>query len=200
MNYIFDFGQVIVHFDLDYMTGAYIDNKADIDLAKDVIFDRLYWDRLDGGTIADSEVRQEICRRLPERLHESALLTYDNWFRNLPFIEGMPEIIRDLKARGDKVYLLSNISERFADEYKSVPPLCELLSLFDGLVFSAPIGLVKPHSDIFRHLLDTYSLSPEDCLFIDDRADNIEGGEAVGIKGYLFDGDSARFREFIFNA
>ena len=67
-NIIIDFGQVIVHFDPLYMTSRYINDKADIDLVSEVVFDRLYWDRLDDGTITDDEVKTEICKRLPERL------------------------------------------------------------------------------------------------------------------------------------
>ena len=32
------------------MTKAYIDNEVDVLIAEKVIFDRLYWDKLDAGT------------------------------------------------------------------------------------------------------------------------------------------------------
>ncbi len=198
-NYIFDFGQVVVHFELEYMTAAYIKNKADIELAAGVIFDRLYWDRLDEGTISDDEVRAEIRRRLPERLHSAAMSVYDNWYRNIPFIEGVPELMRELKANGSRVYILSNISKQFAEGYKDVPELRELIDGLDGAVFSAPIGLIKPNAEIFGHLLNRYALLPDECLFIDDNAKNIRGAEAVGINAYLFDGNVDALAEFIKN-
>ena len=58
-NYIFDFGKVIVHFDTEYMVKRYVKNADDANLLGDVIFDRLYWDRLDEGTIRDEEVIEE---------------------------------------------------------------------------------------------------------------------------------------------
>ncbi len=196
-NIIFDFGQVIVRFDEAYMTGAFVDDPADVAAVKAVAFDRLYWDRLDEGTITDEEVRAGIRSRLPERLQVAACEAFDRWMENLPFIEGMPALIEELQARGKHLFLLSNISKGFAARYPEVPALAELLGCFDGLVFSGPLGLVKPGPAIFHHLLKTYGLKPEECLFIDDRASNVAGAEAVGIRGYHFDGDVSKLRRFL---
>jgi HAD superfamily hydrolase (TIGR01509 family) len=69
--------------------------------------------------------------------------------------------------------------------------------LFDGLVISGEVGMVKPNADIYRYLLDTYKLDPAECIFIDDRDDNIEAGEKLGIKGYLFDGSAEKLRSYL---
>lgn len=197
-NYIFDFGQVIVHFDTAYMTSMYIKNNEMQKRAESVIFDRLYWDRLDAGTITDEEVKEEIRNRLPENISQNACDVYDNWYRNLPFIDGMVDIIKKIKKTGGKLFLLSNISIGFAENYKDVPELKGLFDLFDGLVFSGPIGLVKPNACIFNHLLQKYKLKAEECIFIDDNKNNISGAENVGITGYLFDGDADALSRKIF--
>ena len=196
-NFIFDFGQVLISFDPYYMTKAYIKDENDCLLSMDVIFDRVYWDKLDMGTITDEEVKSGICARLPERLHKLAIKVYDNWMFNLPLIEGMRELLLDLKARGKSLYLVSNISIGFAEKYSSIPEISELLSLFDGLIFSGPIGLVKPYKYIFNHLLTKYSLKAEDSIFVDDNEKNIKGAKEAGIAGYLFDGDAEKLRKYI---
>ena len=81
-NYIFDFGKVIVEFEPKIMTEKYIKNSNDKKAVEDIIFDRLYWDKLDEGTITDNKVKEGICSRLPERLHKSAIQVYDNWYYN----------------------------------------------------------------------------------------------------------------------
>ena len=197
-NYIFDFGQVIVHFDTAYMTSLYIKDSEQQKIAEDVIFDRLYWDKLDAGTITDEEVKAEVCKRLPEDISQNACKVYDNWHKNLPFIDGMVDIIKKIKQNGGKLFLLSNISKGFAEKYNEVPQLKELFDLFDGLVFSAPIGLTKPNADIFNHLLTKYNLIAEESIFIDDNKNNILGAEKVGINGYLFDGNSEKLNKKIF--
>ena len=57
--------------------------------------------------------------------------------------------------------------------------------------------MVKPHAEIYEYLLNTYKLKAEECIFIDDRLDNIEAGEKLGIKGYLFDGDAEKLRGYL---
>ena len=193
-NYIFDFGQVIVKFDPEFMTKVYIENSNEVKAVEDIIFDRLYWDKLDEGTITDDEVKEGICSRVPEHLKEKACLVYDNWYENIPFIEGMPELLREIKQKGGKLFLLSNISKGFAENYKNVPRLAELFSLFDGLIFSGPIGFVKPSKEIFNYLLEKYNLKADECVFIDDNKNNIEGANKAGINAILFDGDANKLK------
>lgn len=197
-NYIFDFGWVLVRFDMDYMTRKYITDDNDCKMSQQVIFDRLYWDRLDDGTIEDEEVKREIKKRLPERLWENACKAYDNWLYNLPFIDGMVDLVKEIKKSGGKVYILSNISIGFAQNYKNVPQLKELFSLFEGLVFSGPLGIVKPSAEIFDYILKKYNLKACETVFIDDSQKNIKGAEAVGIKGIQFDGSAQNLRKQLF--
>ncbi len=196
-NYIFDFGWVLVRFDMNYMTRKYIKDEADCQMAQEVIFDRLYWDRLDDGTITDAEVKEGIKSRLPQRLWDGALKAYDNWLYNLPFIDGMVELVKEIKQKGGKLFILSNISKGFAENYKNVACIKELFSLFDGLVFSGPLHIVKPSAEIFEHIISKYDLKREECMFIDDNEKNIDGAEAVGMKGYLFDGSCEKLRKQI---
>ena len=196
-NYIFDFGNVITEFVPKKMTRPYADSDEECKVISDVVFDRLYWDRLDNGTITDEEVKDGIRSRLPKELHQKAINTYDNWMRNMEPICGMQKLVADISESGAKLFLLSNISIQFANGYVSVPWIKEVFDKFAGLVFSGPIGLLKPNKEIFEYLMNKYGLKPEECMFIDDTKKNVEGAEAVGIKGYLFDGDAQKLREYI---
>lgn len=195
-NIIFDFGQVMVHFDPMYMVGKYISDPTDREQVATVLFDRLYWDKLDRGTITDEEVIEASCARLPERLHKFVALIYNNWIYNLPEIEGMHELVKHLKNDcGKRVFLLSNISKGFAAHAHEIPSLAD----FEDCIFSAVCGKVKPHPEIFDHLCRKNRLVPSECLFVDDNAANIAGAEAFGIRGYLFDGDVQRLRAYLKN-
>ena len=179
------------------MMRPYILSKADRDMAGKVIFDRMYWDKLDAGLITDKEVIRGIKSRLPERLQKCAVDTYMNWYYNLPFIEGMYELTGEIKENGGRLYLLSNISVRFAESYNDVKPLRDLFSRFDGLVFSGPIKTVKPDLKIFEHLFKKYGLKAEESVFIDDNAENIKAASQIPLSGYLFDGDYKKLKEVI---
>jgi len=196
-NVIFDFGQVIVRFDPLYMTKKYLNIEEDINLVMQVVFDRLYWDRLDMGSITDQELKAEVCKRLPENLHKSAIAVYDHWYENIPLIDGICELLTELKENGTKLYLLSNISVGFAENYHKNPEIKKILELFDGLVFSGKLRIVKPDFEIFRHITEKYRLSKNSTLFVDDNIANIKGAQNFGIEGYLFDGDVKALRKFL---
>lgn len=192
-NVVFDFGQVLVHFEPSYMVGRYVTDARDARLLEAVMFDRLYWDKLDAGKISDGEVVVATRGRLPERLWDVASRIYYDWIYNIPEFEGMRELLTALKRHGVPLYLLSNISTYFASHADEIP----ILSYFDKCVFSAVCGKVKPHADIFAHLCEACSVSPGETLFIDDSDKNIAGAEAFGIRGYRFDGDVARLSAYL---
>ncbi len=196
-NYIFDFGNVLARFYPDELTAPYVADLPKRSVISRVAFDRLYWDRLDQGTLSDDEVKKRITIRLSEEGARLGCLAYDNWVRNLTPVKGMEELVKQIHQKGGKLYLLSNISQKFAAEYKEVEWINRLLGLFDGLVFSSNLKLVKPQKEIFEHLLSAYSLDPAQCLFIDDNKGNIEGAKKAGINGYLFDGDAQRLKEHL---
>ncbi|MBQ8526139.1 MAG: HAD family phosphatase [Clostridia bacterium] len=196
-NYIFDFGNVLARFYADELTAPCVSDTAAQRAISEVVFDRIYWDKLDNGSITDDEVRAGICSRLPAELHKKACAVYDRWVENLTPVAGMQQLIADISKTDKKLYLLSNISIGFADTYAQVPWINELLSHFDGLVLSGTIGMVKPDGEIFEHLLSKFSLKAGESLFIDDSPKNIAGAEAAGLQGYLFDGDADRLRKFL---
>lgn len=107
-------------------------------------------------------------------------------------------LIRDLKAAGYKLYVLSNMSREFIDFLRRK----EVYSCFDGDVVSCEVGVVKPMPQIYDILVDRFSLVPSETLFIDDRRENVEAAEAKGINAYHFDrndyeGSCVKLREML---
>ncbi len=190
-NLIFDFGQVLVHFDPEYMTSCYVSEKQDIELLTEVVFDRLYWDKLDKRAITDEELMADAKRRIPERLHSAAEQIYNNWYYNLPEMEGMKELLSEVRKAGFRTYILSDISLGFCEHYTEI----DILKDFDGYCFSAAEGVCKPAPDAIQNLLSKYGLKAEESFFIDDRAVNIEGAAKAGVDGFVFGGDAAVLKE-----
>lgn len=196
-NYIFDFGNVIANFYPDKLTGCCVSDPKLCTTLSGIVFDRLYWDRLDDGTITDEEVKNAICKRVPDGTEELACRVYDSWINNLTPINDICELIYDIRQNNGRLYLLSNISKGFADGYANVKWIKDVLDNFDGLVMSGTVGLTKPNNDIYEYLLNKYSLKAGECVFVDDSSVNIEGAKKAGINGYLFDGDIRRLRDYL---
>ena len=109
--------------------------------------------------------------------------------KTLPFIKGVYEWIRSLKAKY-KLILLSNTSSIHAERFIQVqlgPEGQNLFSLFDQVNYSFEMGLVKPDPLIYHQVLQVNSLVAEDVLFFDDNLANINSAKAIGIDAYLID-------------
>lgn len=57
-----------------------------------------------------------------------------------------------------------------------------LLKLFDATVISTQIGAIKPDPKMYEAILQRLNADPSDCLFVDDRAVNLDGAIAAGMK------------------
>ncbi len=92
-------------------------------------------------------------------------------------------VLRELKAQGVPLLALSNWS---AEKFHHAEEKYEWLELFDGIVVSGRVGLIKPNRDIFEYLLDAYDLAAEDILFIDDHEPNVVAAHSYGIHAHHF--------------
>lgn len=100
------------------------------------------------------------------------------------FIEESVALIKKLKEAGYRLYILSNMAKETHDIF--VQNHAEFFAQFDGMCFSFKIGMVKPDASIYDHMLKEYDLDPSQCLFIDDREQNIMVGKQKGINGIVY--------------
>lgn len=116
---------------------------------------------------------------------EAQIRAYDErWHEAVPgMIEDSVAVLEELKARGERVYGITNFSrEKWAECLIRFP----FLQSFDGVIVSAHERVIKPDPAIYRILFERYDLTPQDCIFIDDSAKNIETARALGMKGIHF--------------
>lgn len=191
-NLVFDFGNVVVRFDPDYMVSTVTDIAEEKEILKRTVFNPITFELTDRGYVTLEKHISTVLPEVPTALHEKAVKLLREWYLNLPVVSGMEELLLDAKKSGYKLFLLSNINSHFGAHRNEV----QILSLFDGLVLSSDIHFIKPEPEIYLHLLSKFNLKKEECLFIDDRQINIDGAEAVGIKGYLFDG-AEKLRDYL---
>ena len=91
--------------------------------------------------------------------------------------------INELKERGYKLYVLSNMSKEYIDYLRTFP----VFDNFDEQIVSCEVGIGKPDRRIYEHLLSHCNLDPVETIFIDDRKDNVDAAEEVGITPFHFD-------------
>jgi len=187
---VFDMGGVLIRFDRAYFIRRLGVKPEDEEILMNEVFSSLEWARMDRGSLAEPEAAQSICARLPERLHLVAERLVTMWERPILPVDGMYELIKELKTNGYRVLLLSNASVRQHEYWPRIPAS----DLFDGTLISSDVHLVKPQPEIYRLLCDTFQVAPEECFFIDDSPQNIEGAYEAGIQGFVFHGDVGSLR------
>ena len=57
---------------------------------------------------------------------------------------------------------------------------------FNNIFKSHETGHRKPYEDTFLYMLEKINAKPEECIFIDDLKENVEGAEKLGIKSILY--------------
>ena len=57
---------------------------------------------------------------------------------------------------------------------------------FDDILLSFEVGMAKPDLTIYDLAAKRLGLKPEECIFVDDLAENVEAAESIGMKGIVF--------------
>lgn len=131
-----------------------------------------------------AEATEQLVNEYPE--WESEIRAYyGRWEEMLggPIHETV-ELLRELRDREEhRLLALTNWS---GETFPVALSRYDFLHWFEGIVVSGDEKTRKPFSDIYEILLDRYEVSPSQAVFIDDSLKNVEGAEAVGIKGIHF--------------
>lgn len=190
-NIIFDIGHVLLWYLPMPACRTLTENEADAQLLCDAYFGGRLWVEIDLGRLDGAAFTDAVKALLPARLHPAVDALYRGMPENIMFpVEGMAAVVDDVLSRGFHTYILSNAGLWMSRRRDVVPHI----GRFHGVVFSADEGMVKPDPRLYRQLMDRYSLKPEECLFIEDRADNLQTAEAVGWRTHPFTGDVQALR------
>ncbi|HCJ32498.1 MAG TPA: hypothetical protein DHV70_06400 [Firmicutes bacterium] len=113
----------------------------------------------------------------------SYILKKENLIKSYPLIKNNFEYIKDLRKRGYKLFLLTNITE---DSYNYINELININEKFDGGIYSYQEHLIKPDYDIYNLLINRFNLNKDETIFFDDKEKNVKAANEVGIKSYVF--------------
>ena len=180
-NVVFDMGNVLMLFDGPYFSAQFTEGETDAAALQRALFGSPAWNLLDSGTISYDTMLRVARAHLDERLWPNLDACFAGWAAYSTPIEQTNALAAELKREGYGIYLLSNAGTRIHDQLSHMPAW----SLMDGAVVSGEERLMKPDPAIYRLLCERYGLLPEECLFVDDNADNCEGARVAGMRAVL---------------
>ena len=180
---VFDIGNVLIDFrwqglfeDLGFC-GEKFERIADATVRSQ------WWNEFDRGIMSLEEIIQKFTENAPEYEKEirSIFDNMDNLLRGRAYAN---DWIRELRARGCKVYILSNMSKPAHEVHGD--GCMSFLKEVDGAILSYQEGMIKPDRCIYELLCERFEIVPETAVFLDDTMRNIEAAKEFGLHGIHF--------------
>lgn len=179
---LFDFDGVLT---LDETGSAsicnYIAKKVNIDKSTFWNEYRKYNADLLTGKLKHQDVWDKICAAISHQIDIGVL--HDS-FINTPINTEMLDLAQKLKAND---YKLGMVTDNKADRIKSLADFYRWETVFDGIAVSANIGSGKEHGEIFNWIFETLAVLPSECIFIDNKKENLVVPQNMGVITIFFD-------------
>ncbi|GHT33195.1 hydrolase [Bacteroidia bacterium] len=180
-NIIFDFGKVLIDWNPSWIFSKIVPAE-NLDHFMQTVWHDEWNSSLDSGiTFVDNE--RNMLEQYPQY---SEYITYfhQHWYESVgEENKGSVLLLNDLQQAGYATYGLSNWSaETFPSTRKAYP----FFNTLNGIVLSGEEKVCKPDLLIYRILLNRYQLRPEESVFIDDRQENLDTAQQLGIDTLLF--------------
>lgn len=182
---IFDVGNVLYDWNIRLLFEQLVDDRDELDvLLRDVV--TMAWHGQHDAGRPFAETSAELIALHPR--FATAIAAYGPRFNEtVPgMVTGMAQIVEALDARQVPLYAITNFSHEFWDSFRDRE--AAIFDRFRDIVVSGREKLIKPDPAIYHLALDRFGLQPDEAIFIDDREDNIQAAEALGIRGHHFQG------------
>ncbi len=178
-----DLGKVLIFFDNDIFFKKIAKNcPFTHEEIRELTFSHFYLvESFDRGEMSPDEFYRQVTKKLKARIdYDRFYSIYNDVFSlNPPILQLMIRLKKNYK-----IVLLSNTDVMRFDFIKKKFP--EIM-IFDEYVLSYQVGFIKPHPQIYKEALKQAGAEAEECVFIDDRKENIEEAERLGISGILME-------------
>jgi len=180
-NVIMDLGGVMLDWNPDHLLTPI---EPDPELRRQ-LRTRIFshdWQQFDRGMLTELQLQERL--QLTTGFSRNEVLDLFEAVRG--HLSEKPEtvkLVRALRQRGFDIYCLSNMPV----------PMCEHLrrqhtfwDVFEGVVVSGEIQMMKPEPQIYLHLLERFGLIARESVFVDDLQANVDAAKAVGLHAIRF--------------
>lgn len=181
-NVIFDFGGVLVTWRPQEIIDSFYAEPHLRESLRTHAFQHDDWLDMDRGTLDEASVVRRCAARMARPEPELRAL-FDHVRAALQPIEPTVALLSELRARGLKLYGLSNMSATIFDYLNGRH---DFFKIFDGIVVSAAVKLLKPEPAIYEHLRERFKLNFAESVFIDDMMRNVDSARGVGLPAIQF--------------
>ena len=135
------------------------------------------------GEFTPQEFFSEVAKKLDFKKEISFEQMEELW---TGIITGPKEDVIRIAQNLKKNYRLFLVSNTDGVHHAHISTMIPLDDLFESQIVSYLVGAEKPNAKIYKVALDAAKVPAENCVFIDDRAENIAGAKRAGMHGIVF--------------
>jgi len=181
---IFDFGGVLINWDPRNLYSRFFPEQPQAmeEFLTEINF--MEWNAQQDKGRPFAEAVALLSKQFPHRAH--LISAYPKHYKEtiIGVIEGTVELLQMLKQKGYPLYGLSNWS---SETFYVVRHEFEFFNLFDEIILSGDVKLIKPEPEIYELCLQKIGIPANQCMFIDDSKPNIITAQKMGFDAVHFD-------------
>lgn len=194
MNIIFDLGGVVFKWDFAQIIDHELNDINKRNLIIEHMFKHPDWAEFDKGTLTIEDMIHKGAERTGVEINDIRKVMTQIPY-HLEIFDGIMDLIAELKkADRHRLFVLSNMPVEFTDylEKRFI-----FWNDFEGVLFSGRINMIKPELEIYKFLIEKYSINPHEAVFIDDKEENLYPASQLGIRTIKFNNTSQCRNELI---
>ena len=179
-NIIFDVGDVLLDYRWQQMLMDYGLDEAEAYRVGRELFDDPdgLWHEYDLAVKSQEEIIQEFEQKHPKDAEVIRWFISHGEYMHVAR-PAIWKLVHQLKEVGYHLYILSNYPEIL---FKKHTQYADFMDDMEGMVVSYMLHVGKPERIVYQTLCDRYGLNKEECLFFDDRAENVQGAIDFGMR------------------
>ncbi|PZO30565.1 MAG: haloacid dehalogenase [Flavobacteriaceae bacterium] len=174
---IFDFGDIFINLEKEKSIKEF--NKLGLNgpneelIAKNDLFEK--------GLISELQFIESFQKFIPNASLEEIIKAWNSIIGDFPLYR--LEFLQMLSTRY-RLFLLTNTDSIHINRFEHKVGMSfytDFYRCFEKVYYSYEMGMRKPQPEIFTTILNKHDLSPKRTLFVDDKKENTDAAEALGI-------------------
>lgn len=174
---IFDFGDIFINLEKEKSIEEFkklgLNGPNEELIAKNDLFEK--------GQITELQFIESFQKFIPNASLEEIIKAWNLIIGDFPLYR--LEFLQMLSTRY-RLFLLTNTDSIHINRFEHKVGMSfytDFYRCFEKVYYSYEMGMRKPQPEIFTTILNKHDLSPKRTLFVDDKKDNTDAAEALGI-------------------
>lgn len=136
---------------------------------------------MDTGKVSKQYLYRQAVKNL--KLKGVSQKKFEDIYGNI-FSNNIP--VQKLMRKLSKSYVMVLLSNTDAIHFEYIQKHFPIINIFPHQIASYKVGYVKPQKQIFQAALKKAKCKPSECVFVDDKLENVKGARRLGIKAIQY--------------